>query len=59
MLIVLLSISFKFNLIGGIITSLFFYFFITKFQIIPEEIAMNELFGNQFIDYSKKTRRWL
>ena len=59
MLIVLLSISFKFNLIGGIITSLFFYVFITKFQIIPEEVAMNELFGDQFIDYSKKTRRWI
>ena len=59
MLIILLSISFKFNLIGGIVTSLFFYIFITKFQIIPEEIAMNELFGNEFIDYSKKTRRWI
>ena len=59
MLIVLLSISFNFNLIGGIITSLFFYVFITKFQIIPEEVAMNELFGDQFIDYSKKTRRWV
>ena len=59
MLIVLLSITFKFNLIGGMIVSLFFYIFITKFQILPEEIAMNELFGNEFIDYSKKTRRWI
>ena len=59
MLIILISISFKFNLIGGIFTSLFFYSFITKFQIVPEEAAMNELFGNQFIDYSKKTRRWI
>lgn len=59
MLIVLLSISFKFNFFGGMITSLFFYIFITKFQIIPEEEAMNELFGNQFIDYVKKTRRWI
>ena len=59
MLIFLLSITFKFNLIGGMIVSLFFYIFITKFQIIPEEIAMNELFGNEFIDYSKKTRRWI
>ena len=59
MLTVLLSISFNFNLMGGIITSLFFYVFITKFQIIPEEVAMNELFGDQFIEYSKKTRRWL
>ena len=59
MLIILLSISFKFNLIGGMVTSLFFYIFITKFQIIPEEVAMNELFGNEFIDYAKKTRRWI
>jgi protein-S-isoprenylcysteine O-methyltransferase Ste14 len=59
MLIILLSITFKFNLIGGMIASLFFYIFITKFQIIPEELAMNELFENEFIDYSKKTRRWV
>ena len=59
MLIILLSLSCKFNLIGGMIISLFFYIFITKFQIIPEEAAMNELFGNEFIDYSKKTRRWI
>ena len=59
MLIILLSISFKFNLIGGIVTSLFFYIFITKFQILPEEAAMNDLFGDEFINYSKKTRRWI
>jgi len=59
MLIILLSISFKFNLIGGIVISLFFYLFITKFQIIPEEEAMNELFGDEFIEYSNKTKRWI
>ena len=59
MLIILLSLSWKFNLIGGMIISLFFYIFITKFQIIPEEAAMNELFGNEFINYSNKTRRWI
>ena len=59
MLIILLSITFKFNLIGGMIASIFFYIFITKFQIIPEEVAMNDLFGNEFIEYSKKTRRWI
>ena len=56
MLIVLLSISFKFNLVGGIFISLFFYLFITRFQILPEEEAMNELFGDEFIEYSNKTR---
>ena len=59
MLIILLSIAFKFNLIGGMIISIFFYIFITKFQIIPEEAAMDELFGNEFIDYCKKTKRWI
>ncbi len=59
MLIVLLSISFKFNLVGGIVISLFFTLFITRFQILPEEEAMNELFGDKFIEYSNKTRRWI
>jgi protein-S-isoprenylcysteine O-methyltransferase Ste14 len=59
MLIILLAISFKFNLVGGIIISLFFYIFITKFQILPEEEAMNELFGDEFIKYSNRTRRWI
>ena len=59
MLIVLLSISFKFNLAGGIVISLFFYLFITRFQIFPEEEAMNELFGDEFTEYSNRTRRWI
>ena len=59
MLIFLLSISFKFNLVGGIVISLFFYLFITRFQIFPEEEAMNELFGDEFIKYSNRTRRWI
>ena len=59
MLIILLSISFKFNLAGGILISLFFYLFIKKFQILPEEEAMNELFGDEFIEYSNRTRRWI
>ena len=59
MLIILLSISFKFNLVGGILISLFFYLFISRFQIFPEEEAMNELFGDKFIEYSNRTRRWI
>tara|TARA_B100000123_G_scaffold223238_1_gene171795 strand:- start:8 stop:454 length:447 start_codon:yes stop_codon:yes gene_type:complete len=59
MLIILLALSFKFNLVGGIVISLFFYLFITKFQILPEEEAMNELFGDEFTEYSNRTRRWI
>ena len=59
MLIILLSISFKFNFIGGMIISLSFYIFITNFQILPEEKAMKELFGDKFVQYSNTTRRWI
>ena len=59
MLLILLSIAVKFNLYGGLIMCLLFFFFITKFQIIPEEKAMTKLFGKEFDKYKKKTRRWL
>ena len=59
MLLILLSISFKFNLIGGIVLTMLFAGYITKFQIIPEEIVMNKLFGDEFEKYKNKTRRWI
>lgn len=59
MLLVLLSITIKFNIIGGATMSLAFVFFITTFQIIPEEIAMKKLFGGEFDRYKKRTRRWI
>jgi protein-S-isoprenylcysteine O-methyltransferase Ste14 len=36
-----------------------FYFLITTLQIIPEEEAMLELFGESFVEYTKKVRRWI
>ena len=59
MLIILLSISFKFNLLGGIIISLFIFYFYYKISNFPEEEAMNELFGDKFTQYSNTTRRWI
>ena len=59
MVFILLSIALKFNLYGGLIVILFFFSFITKFQIIPEEKAMEQLFGQKFNNYKKTTRRWL
>ena len=59
MVFILLSIALKFNLYGGLIVILFFFTFITKFQIIPEEKAMKNLFGQEFKNYKKTTRRWL
>ena len=36
-----------------------FVIFINQFQIVPEERAMLALFGEEFVSYSKKARRWL
>jgi protein-S-isoprenylcysteine O-methyltransferase Ste14 len=36
-----------------------FVYYITRFQIIPEETALREKFGAQFEQYCVSTRRWV
>jgi protein-S-isoprenylcysteine O-methyltransferase Ste14 len=36
-----------------------FALYITRFQIIPEERALERLFGESFAQYKKRVRRWL
>tara|TARA_B000000609_G_scaffold21192_1_gene13103 strand:- start:55 stop:378 length:324 start_codon:yes stop_codon:yes gene_type:complete len=59
MLFVLLGLAFKFNVIGGLLFTGIFMLFITIFQIKPEEVAMEKLFGQEWKDYTKNVRRWL
>ena len=59
MALILCSIAVFFNLIGGIILAALFCFYITKFQIIPEERAMSNLFSQDFDKYKEATRRWI
>ena len=59
MALVLGSIAIFFNLIGGIILVTLFCAYITKFQILPEERAMRDLFSDDFDKYTKVTRRWI
>ena len=59
MALILLSLSFKFNLLGGILVTALFIMFITRFQIIPEEDAMLSLFRDEFKTYKENTRRWI
>ena len=59
MAFVLGSIAVFFNLIGGIILVALFCAYITKFQILPEERAMRDLFSDDFDKYTKVTRRWI
>ena len=43
----------------GIITLLFFIWYINKYQIISEEEAMQKLFGDKYYDYKQRVRRWI
>ena len=36
-----------------------FALYITRFQIIPEERALQSLFGDEFAAYARRVRRWL
>lgn len=55
-------------LVGGIIRLgnpvaliglFFFVWYLTRFQIKPEEKALNELFGREYEDFCSKVRRWI
>lgn len=47
----------------GDILSLFFIpcfvLYITHFQIVPEERALERLFGKEYMEYKRRVRRWL
>ena len=53
------SLALFFNIIGGIIFIILFCVYITKYQIIPEEKVMKNLFKVEFDEYKKTTRRWI
>ena len=58
--IIFISFSFNFSsLFGLVIYGPLFIFYITIFQIIPEEEAMMELFGESYKEYCSKVRRWI
>ena len=59
MLFILISLAISYNIIGGIIAISIFIFFITKFQIKPEEVQMEKLFGEKYAQYKKRTRMWI
>ena len=56
---VLASLAMFFNIIGGIVCIALFCAYITKFQIVPEEKAMLDLFSEDFTQYKQTTRRWI
>tara|TARA_B100000767_G_scaffold103147_1_gene99021 strand:- start:656 stop:1102 length:447 start_codon:yes stop_codon:yes gene_type:complete len=59
MLLMLLSATLKFNVVGGVVVVWMFVIFMTKFQILPEEVVLETHFGQAFVDYKTTTRRWV
>ena len=59
MVIILLGVSIYIGVYIGIIILPCFIFYITEFQIKPEEKAMEEIFAGDYTDYLKRVRRWL
>ena len=59
MLLFLLGLSIYNGLIVGLVFLPLFVGYITFFQIIPEESAMIEIFGEDYKTYMKKVRRWI
>ena len=43
----------------GIILLIYFVWYINKFQIMPEEEAMEKLFGKKYNEYRQNVRRWI
>ena len=46
------------NLLSLLLTT-GFIFYMNRFQIQPEERALEEIFGSEFNDYKKQVRRWI
>ena len=59
MLIIIIGFSIIHNLIAIIVFMPLWIIYMINFQIIPEEQAMKILFKEEFLNYSKKTRRWI
>ena len=59
MLLFLLGTAIILNIIGGLIISILFIFYMNFFQIIPEEKALENLFGKNYRNYRKTVRRWV
>ena len=59
LLLILLSVVVHYANLLGFIPVALFTIYITRYQIVPEERAMQALFGNDFNDYCSQVRRWI
>ena len=58
LLLLIIAATIWFGTWFGIIITLFFILLINVLQIIPEE-ALLQIFGEEYVEYKKKIRRWI
>jgi protein-S-isoprenylcysteine O-methyltransferase Ste14 len=58
-LLIITGIAVYFGALSSIFVVLSFVVFINKYQIVPEEAALQEKFGESYTRYAQNVRRWL
>ena len=59
MILIIISTSIFYLNYYSMVTPFIFYFWINRFQIKREEIFLKEKFGNEYLLYISKSRRWI
>ena len=59
MILIIISTSIFYLNYYSVVTPFIFYFWINRFQIKREEIFLKEKFGNEYLLYMSKSRRWI
>jgi len=59
LLLILLSIGFYLQNLASMFVLPIYVWFISKYQIIPEEEALHKLFRQDYVNYQERVRRWI
>ena len=59
MILIIISTTVYYLNLLSVFSPLIFYIWINKFQISREEIFLEGKFGNEYLKYKSKTRRWI
>ena len=59
LLLILFSIGFYLQNLASMFVLPIYVWFLSKYQIIPEEEALYKLFGQDYINYQDRVRRWI
>ena len=59
MIMIIISTTVYYLNFYSLLTPFIFYFWINRFQIKREEVFLEEKFGQEYLSYKTKTRRWI